>query len=154
MSKRVFNIKEPAKQGNDKKDPFHGDVNVKKKSFVGVVVSDKMQRTVTVEWERRSFIKKYERYVKKKTKVHAHNPASINAREGDIVRIFQTRPIAKTVTFVVAEVLGKDKQYELEKESKAAEGSTEKKEEKTKSEKQSAEEQSTVAEEKSEEDEQ
>jgi len=106
MSKRVFDTKEPAKLGEDKKCPFHGNLSVKKKSFVGVVVSDKMQRTVTVEWERRSYIQKYERYIKKKTKVHAHNPISINAKEGDTVRIFQTRPIAKTVNFVVTEIIG------------------------------------------------
>ena len=91
--------------------------------FVGTVISAKMQKTVTVEWERKHFLKKYERYEKRKSKVKAHNPKSVNAKEGDVVKIMECRPISKTKNFIVVEVMGKEKGFkermEAEEESKA-----------------------------------
>lgn len=91
---------------------------VKKKSYVGTVVSTKMQRTVIVEWERKVFIPKYERYLKRKTRVKAHQPEGIEIQEGDRVRIFACRPISKTVNHVVMENLGQEKNYLVTKEGK------------------------------------
>lgn len=78
------------------------------KKFTGVVVSDKMSRTVTVMWESRRYIPKYERYEKKRTKVKAHNPDEIDAKKGDLVIIEETRPISKTKNFMVIEIVKKD----------------------------------------------
>ena len=75
------------------------------RTFTGIVTSDKMQKSVTVEWQRKKFIKKYERYEFKKTKVKAHNPKEIDAKLGDKVRIMETRPISKTKHFTVIEVI-------------------------------------------------
>ncbi|MEM2130985.1 MAG: 30S ribosomal protein S17 [Candidatus Woesearchaeota archaeon] len=75
------------------------------RSFIGKVISAKAQRTVTVEWIRRVYIPKYERYQQKKSKVKAHNPDEISAKEGDNVLIKECRPISKTKKFVVVEVL-------------------------------------------------
>jgi small subunit ribosomal protein S17 len=86
---------------------MENNISVRGKSFVGTVVSSKMHRTVVVEWERRVLIPKYERYEKRKSKVKAHNPDTINAQEGDIVRIQETRPLSKTKHFVVLEILTK-----------------------------------------------
>ncbi len=77
------------------------------RSFTGKVVRAKMHKTVVVEWERRVLIPKFERYEKRRSKVAAHNPEEIDAKEGDIVRIEETRPISKTKNFVVAEILQK-----------------------------------------------
>ena len=92
-------------------------------SFVGTVISARMRKTVTVEWERKHFLKKYERYEKRKSKVKAHNPEYINAKEGDIVKIMECRPISKTKNFVVVEVFGRERGFkermEAEEESKA-----------------------------------
>ena len=55
--------------------------------FTGTVIAAKMTKTVTVQWERRRFIPKYERYEKRRTKLKAHNPDSIGAKEGDIVMV-------------------------------------------------------------------
>lgn len=81
------------------------NISVRGKSFTGKVVSAKMHKTVVVEWERRVLIPKFERYTKKRSKVSAHNPDEINAQEGDIVRIKETRPLSKTKNFIVVEVL-------------------------------------------------
>jgi small subunit ribosomal protein S17 len=89
----------------DPKDPFHGSVKVRGRIFTGIVTSDKMQKTVSVEWPRKTFNKKYERFEMRKTRVKAHNPESIDAKQGDTVRIAETRPLSKTKNFVVIEIV-------------------------------------------------
>jgi small subunit ribosomal protein S17 len=84
---------------------IHGELKIRGRVFQGTVISDKMQRTVTVEWPRLSYLPKFERYEKRRSRVKAHNPPCIAAKEGDTVRIAECRPIAKTVKFVVIEKL-------------------------------------------------
>ena len=79
-----------------------------KKVAVGVVTSDKMTSTVTVEWDRRRFVAKYQRYEKRKSKVKAHSPKELNVKKGDMVRIMETRPISKTKHFIVVEVMNNE----------------------------------------------
>lgn len=74
-------------------------------TFVGEVVSAKAHKTVSVQWQRRRFVKKYERYEKRSSKVAAHVPEGMQVNEGDLVRIQETRPISKTKHHVVVEVL-------------------------------------------------
>lgn len=88
----------------DKNCPIHGTVSSRGREFEGKVTSAKSDKTVTVEWELSKLMKKYERYEKKRIKVRAHNPACINAKEGSIVRIRETRPLSKTKKFVVIQV--------------------------------------------------
>jgi len=128
--KEIFGIKGPKEECTDKKCPFHGNINVKKKSVTGIVVASKMHNTAVIEWARKISIKKYERYAKRKTRIAVHNPECINAQEGDRVKAFATRPLSKTVHFVIVENLGKDKLYDVKKEA-LEEGKTrsEKKEE-------------------------
>lgn len=73
------------------------------RTFVGKVISAKMTNTVNVEWERRSYLYKYERYQPERSRVKAHNPAEINAQVGDTVRIAECRPLSKTKKFIVIE---------------------------------------------------
>ncbi|HDD05077.1 MAG TPA: 30S ribosomal protein S17 [Candidatus Aenigmarchaeota archaeon] len=89
---------------NDKKCPFHGKVRIRGKKFEGVVVSAKAEKTAIVEWERYYKLRKYERYEKRKTRVAAHNPPCINAKEGDKVVIAECRPLSRTKKFVIIEV--------------------------------------------------
>lgn len=69
------------------------------RQFVGKVISDRMAKTVVVEWERKRYVKKYQRYEKRRTRVKAHDETG--AKVGDIVEIMETRPISKTKHFVV-----------------------------------------------------
>ncbi|MEO0095610.1 MAG: 30S ribosomal protein S17 [candidate division WOR-3 bacterium] len=64
------------------------------KTKVGVVVSDKMQKTVVVELQR--FVKHplYKKYVRKRTKIYAHDEKN-ECKIGDKVLIEETRPISK-----------------------------------------------------------
>lgn len=91
----------------DKNCPTHGTLRIKGRVFLGTVISDKMQKTVTVQWDRRVFLPKYERYLKAWSRVKVHNPPCVNAKTGDYVRIRECRSLAKTKNFVVLEVLGK-----------------------------------------------
>jgi len=93
-------------------------LSVKKRSHVGTVISTKMQNSCTVEWERRYYLPKYERHTKRRTRVHAHVPEGVEVNEGDKVRIYASRPISKTINFVVMENLGKEKHYAAKKEAK------------------------------------
>jgi small subunit ribosomal protein S17 len=81
------------------------NISIRGKTFTGKVVRAKMHKTVVVQWERRVLIPKFQRYEKRRSKVNAHNPESINAKEGDIVKIQQTRPLSKTKNFIVVEVV-------------------------------------------------
>ena len=95
------------KECNDAKCSSHGTVKTRGRAYVGRVLSTKMRHTAIIWWERKTFIKKYERYEKSSTKVKAHNPPCINAKEGDMVRIVECRPLSKTKNFIITEILEK-----------------------------------------------
>ena len=89
----------------DKKCPFNGTTSVRGKMFEGIVVSSAMARTVKVEWETMVKDTKYNRYLKNRTKVAAHNPDVISAKLGDTVLIGECRPLSKTKHFTVIKVI-------------------------------------------------
>ncbi|HEX55228.1 MAG: 30S ribosomal protein S17 [Candidatus Altiarchaeales archaeon] len=93
------------KDCGDRNCPFHGELSVRGSVLEGVVVSDKMDKTVIVERNYKIKLKKYERYRSKRSRIPAHNPPCINARTGDRVRIMECRKLSKTVNFVVIEKL-------------------------------------------------
>ncbi|MBI4149398.1 30S ribosomal protein S17 [Candidatus Woesearchaeota archaeon] len=101
--------------------PVHGEVLPRGRRFTGVVTSDRMSKTATVEWAGRKYLPKYERYIKRRTKVHAHNPECINARKGERVIIAECRPLSKTKHFVVIKTLGVDIKMQLKEELRIAE---------------------------------
>jgi len=93
------------KKCEDEKCAVHGHIKVRGNVFTGKVISSRMQKTVTVERNITRKVPKYERYKKVRTKIKAHNPLCINAKEGDFVRIGETRKLSKTKNFVVLEIL-------------------------------------------------
>lgn len=94
----------PENECKDQKCPFHGTLSVRGQVLDGTVVSDKMDKTVVVQREYEKKIKKYERYEKRRSKIHAHNPPCLKAQKGNIVKIAECRPLSKTKKFVVIEV--------------------------------------------------
>ncbi|MEB3309390.1 MAG: 30S ribosomal protein S17 [Snowella sp.] len=74
------------------------------KERVGVVVSNKMDKTVVVAIENRSPHPKYGKIVVKTKKFKAHDEEN-QCKEGDRVRIQETRPLSKTKRWTVAEIL-------------------------------------------------
>ena len=97
---------------NDKKCPFHGGLKARKRSIEGTVIKTDVHRSATVEFEFTSFIQKYNRYAKKRTRLHVHNPACISAKPGDEVILRECRPLSKTKNFVIYEKIGKAKLFE------------------------------------------
>ena len=75
-----------------------------KRTKVGLVVSDKMDKTVTVLLERQVKHPLYGKYMKRSTKVHAHDETN-DCGEGDKVMIAECRPISKRKSWRVVEVL-------------------------------------------------
>jgi small subunit ribosomal protein S17 len=98
-----LNVKVPEKECDDINCPFHGTLPVRGQILEGEVVSDKAPKTVVVLRSYLKKIAKYERYEKRHSKIHAHNPPCINAKVGDIVKIAECRPLSKTKSFVVVE---------------------------------------------------
>jgi small subunit ribosomal protein S17 len=103
MSSIGLTVKEPEGECSDAKCPFHGQLKVRGKIIDGVVASDKMQKTVTVNTNYLFYQSKYRRYEKRTGRHHAHNPECISAKAGDRVKIAECRPLSKTVSFVVVE---------------------------------------------------
>ena len=91
------------------------NVNTRGRTFVGTVISDKIPRTVTVQWGGKKFIPKYERYTKVRTKVQAHD--TLNAKKGDVVKISECKPLSKTKKFIVKEIIGRDIDFMEKQES-------------------------------------
>jgi small subunit ribosomal protein S17 len=75
-----------------------------KRTKVGLVVSDKMDKTVTVLLVRQVKHALYGKYIKRSTKVHAHDETN-DCGEGDKVMIAECRPISKRKSWRVVEVL-------------------------------------------------
>lgn len=73
------------------------------RTLTGVVVSDKMQQTIVVLVERRVRHPKYQKIIRRSTKVHAHNPEN-SARQGDVVVVKECRPISKTKTWILESI--------------------------------------------------
>ena len=99
-----FNVPTPEKECGDVNCPFHGNLSVRGQVITGKVVSDKMTGSVVIRRDYLHFVKKYQRYEKRSSKIHAHNPPCLNARVGETVSIAECRPLSKTKTFVVIEV--------------------------------------------------
>lgn len=75
-----------------------------RKVRTGVVVSDKSDKTVTVVVERKFAHPLYGKLVKRRKRFHAHDEQN-QYREGDVVRIMETRPLSKTKRWRVIELL-------------------------------------------------
>jgi small subunit ribosomal protein S17 len=77
-----------------------------KRTLIGRVVSDKMEKTVTVLVERKVKHPMYGKVMVRSKKYHAHNEGN-TARAGDLVEIVETRPVSRTKTWAVTNVLQK-----------------------------------------------
>jgi small subunit ribosomal protein S17 len=93
----------PKDLGCDDRDcPFHGKLRARGRTFEGRVTK-KLPRRISIEFERMVYIRKYERYTKSRTKIHARLPKCMESliSVGDLVRIQECRPLSKIINFVV-----------------------------------------------------
>ncbi|MBU1999255.1 MAG: 30S ribosomal protein S17 [Candidatus Omnitrophota bacterium] len=89
----------------------------KRKEFSGIVVSDKMEKTIIVKTVRLSKHPKYSRIRKLYNKFKAHDEKK-EAKVGDVVKIVETRPFSKDKRFRLLEISKKAKIPELELKDK------------------------------------
>ena len=75
-------------------------------TVTGRVASDKMDKTITVVVERLVRHPVYGKYIRRSTKLHAHDESN-ECRQGDLVTIQQCRPLAKTKSWKLVKVLEK-----------------------------------------------
>ncbi len=86
------------------KEKMKNIVLTRGRTFQGTVVK-KFDTRVAVEFERTVRIPKYERFAKKKTRLHARIPQGMTIHEGDYVKIRECRPLSKIIHFVVVEIV-------------------------------------------------
>ncbi len=79
------------------------------RTLCGRVVSNKMDKTVVVLVERKIKHPLYGKYIKRSSKIHAHDEKNI-CSEGDMVNIMESRPISRTKRWKLVEVVKKTEQ--------------------------------------------
>jgi small subunit ribosomal protein S17 len=85
---------------------MRSDASTQKKELIGTVVSDKMDKCVTVRWEVRKKHPVYKKYMTWHKKIKAHDEKN-ETRVGDLVKIRETRPLSKKTSWKVVEVVEK-----------------------------------------------
>ncbi len=78
----------------------------KTRTVMGKVVSDRMDKTITVLIERKIAHPLYKKYIRRSTKIHAHDEENVG-RLGDKVIVEQCRPLSKTKSWRLVEVVEK-----------------------------------------------
>ena len=101
----AVSLKKPKKTCDDRNCPFHGTLSIRGRVLDGVVISTKMDKTAVVRRDYLHYVPKLKRYERRRSHIPAHNPPCINIKEGDLVKVAECRPISKTVSFVVVEIL-------------------------------------------------
>ena len=99
-------VEAPQKECEDPECPFHGTLSVRGRVLEGIVVKDRMQRTVVIRRDYNQYMPKYLRYERRHGHIAAHNPPCLDAKVGEKVKIVECRPLSKSVSFVVIEKSG------------------------------------------------
>lgn len=79
------------------------------KTIIGTVISDKMDKTIVVQIERKVKHELYGKYLRRFSKMYAHDETNA-CRIGDLVKIQQTRPLSKTKRWSLVEVIKQEEQ--------------------------------------------
>ncbi|QGN06010.1 30S ribosomal protein S17 [Halorhabdus sp. CBA1104] len=101
-----LNVRQPDATCDDQNCPFHGTLSVRGQTIEGTVASTDMDKTVVVEREYDVPVPKYDRLMKRRSRIPAHAPPCVDLAEGDTVTIAETRPLSKTKSHVVVEKHG------------------------------------------------
>jgi small subunit ribosomal protein S17 len=94
-------------KGRKKENEKVRGISVRGRIFQGTVVK-KFEKRIVIEFERTIKVRKYERFAKKKTRLHARVPEGLSVNVGDYVKIGECRPLSKIINFVVVEVIKRE----------------------------------------------
>jgi len=99
-----------AKECDDQNCPFHGTTRIRGKITKGVVVSKKSRNTVIIRQDYVQFVKKYQRYERRNSRLASHLPECLRneINIGDLVRVGESRKISKTKAFIVLEKISSE----------------------------------------------
>ncbi len=100
-----------AEDCHDVSCPFHGQTRIRGKITQGVIVSKKSRNTVVIRRDYVQFVKKYQRYERRNTRLACHLPDCLNheIEVGDLVKVGESRKISKTKSFIVLDkIVGRD----------------------------------------------
>ncbi|RZU47331.1 SSU ribosomal protein S17P [Fluviicoccus keumensis] len=78
--------------------------NTTQRTLTGKVISNKMDKSITVLIERRVQHPVYGKFIRRSTKLHAHDENNV-CKEGDVVTIAECRPLSKTKAWTLVEVI-------------------------------------------------
>lgn len=95
---------------DDRDCPVHGNLKARGRIFEGRVIR-KFSNRVAIEFDRMVYVRKYERYSKSRTKLHARLPVCMekDIDVGDLIGIQECRPLSKIIHFIVINKI-KDKE--------------------------------------------
>jgi small subunit ribosomal protein S17 len=79
-----------------------------RKTLVGTVVSNKMEKTIVVRIERRKLHPLYKKYITRSKKIKAHDEGNL-CQIGDLVKVIESRPLSKEKRWRLLEILEKAK---------------------------------------------
>ena len=85
-----------------------GQVKNRKKEFIGIVKSDKMEKTIVVSIETLTLHPLYKKYIKRSKKIKAHDEKN-EANIGDRVRVIECRPLSREKCWKLVEILERAK---------------------------------------------
>ncbi|MFH1451606.1 MAG: 30S ribosomal protein S17 [archaeon] len=115
--KRVVGKVDKKIECEDRLCPVHGErkLKLRGRTFEGMVIQ-KLPGRITIQFERMIKLPKYERYEKRRTKIHARLPDCMknDVSVGDLIQVSETRPISKIIHFVVSKVIRKTETETLE----------------------------------------
>ncbi len=97
---------------NEKMNETKNVVGTRGRTFQGTVTKIFGRRAV-IEFQRTVKIKKYERFMRKKTKLHSRIPEGIQISVGDYVKVQECRPLSKIIHSIVIEVIKKSDNSDL-----------------------------------------
>jgi len=83
--------------------PFHGNTRIRGKITQGVIVNKKSKNSVIIKRDYVRFVKKYQRYERRNTRLACHLPECLlhEVDIGDLVKVGESRKISKTKAFIV-----------------------------------------------------
>ncbi|MEM0037697.1 MAG: 30S ribosomal protein S17 [Zestosphaera sp.] len=104
---RFEGLQPPTEVCGDPECPWHGSIKVRGGLLVGSVVKLRAKKVAVVEREYLVYVSKYRRYERRRSKIHARIPPCIPLKLGDQVLIGETRPLAKSVAWVILGIIKK-----------------------------------------------
>ncbi|WP_054836864.1 30S ribosomal protein S17 [Metallosphaera hakonensis] len=94
-------VSPPTKECDDLDCPYHGSLRVRGTLIEGTLIKSRAMKMGVVERTYLFYDHKYKRYERRSSRIHVRIPSCVEVKEGDTVIIGETRPISKSVSFVV-----------------------------------------------------